>query len=597
MYKGSQSQPGHKEARGEMRAWKDRVRKNIYTENVDFQHTLSMYFNAADLERIEQDLTEFGAIVPTELEDWVAENDHRLNYPRVENYNGIGEVENRIVHHPSLIESGVLISGTGLLEKLARLGGMKEGHALYFLSNHVGEAGHGCPIICSYEVARLLRKLPNSIPNQDYVIERLLDRNYRTAYTASQFLTEVTGGSDVGKNATLAWQDKEGNWRITGEKWFTSNANAEVNIITARYDETKMGTKGLAVFMVPSHLENGKRNSYVFRRMKEKFGTKALASAEIDYHDAMAYPLGPVEVGFNTLMSEVIHHSRIALSVAVLAFGSSAYRIARIYADHRSAFGKKIINYPLVQENLSNMRCEILAGIAGVYRLIDIQDKIDLGYYEDKEIVLFIRLMSNISKHLLSQWMVDVGHHAIDGMGGNGAIETFSAIPRLLRDTVVEENWEGSHNTLRVQVLRDLHKFRLDKVYFSALQDELEEVDNNDYKKKIESFLEVLKNQIEDLKKSDPEIQTLKIQDTIRFMGSIYYYTMLIKEGLDQKSIFGDDTKLQAAKLFKRKHIERKSPEWTDEYIGMLQRIIRKGQMTDSVLVSEAREPSFREFT
>ncbi len=575
MYKGNQSQKEHQSARSDMRIWRKKVQQNIYDENVDFQHTLGLYFNSTDFSKIEKGLSVFGKKVPNELEDAVMENDHRLNYPRIENYNGIGEVDNKIVHHPSLIESGSIIFKTGLIEKLARLGGMKEGYAFYFLSNHVGEAGHHCPLICSYEVVRLLRKLPNSIPNQDFIIERLLDENYRTAYTASQFLTEVQGGSDVGKNATLAYQDEEGNWRIKGEKWFTSNANAEVNIITARYDIDKKGTKGLAVFMVPSHLENGSRNTYVFRRMKEKFGTKALASAEIDYHDALAYPLGPVEVGFNTLMSEVIHHSRIALCIGVLGFGNSAYRIARHYADHRGAFGNKIINYPLVQENLANMRCEILASLAGSYALIDIQDKIDLGYYEDEQMKLFIRLMSNISKHLISKWMVDLCHHAIDGLGGNGAIETFSAIPRLLRDTIVEENWEGSHNTLRMQVLRDIHKFQLDELYMNVVSKESEAIKDNEHKTEINRFLIQLQDQIAALKAANQQLQTLKIQDTIRLMGCIYYYLSLVKEGLHMQVKSGDSTKLNAAKLFKSMHIDQSAPEWTDEYIEMLQSIIR----------------------
>ena len=591
MFKGNTSQQGHKIARQEMKAWKSKVEQNVYTENDDFRHTLSMYFNNHDLRTLEEELSNFGAIVPKELEDWVAINDHRLNYPRVENYNGIGEVDNKIIHHPSLIESGSIISKTGLIEKLAKLGGMKEGHAFYFLSNHVGEAGHHCPLICSYEVVRLLRKLPNSVPNQDFIIERLLDRNYRTAYTASQFLTEVTGGSDVGKNATLAYQDENGDWRIKGEKWFTSNANAEVNIITARFDKDKKGTKGLAVFLVPSHLPNGEKNTYVFRRMKEKFGTKALASAEIDYHDALAYPLGPVEIGFNTLMSEIIHHSRIALSVAVLAFGNSAYRIARHYADHRSAFGEKIINYPLVQENLAHMRCELLAGIAGIYHLIDIQDKIDLGFYDGDRMQLFIRLMSNISKHLLSKWMVDLCHHAIDGLGGNGAIETFSAIPRLIRDTIVEENWEGSHNTLRMQVLRDIHKFQLDEVFFDVLKTEVECLENT-YQEEINVYLKQLESQLEDLKSSSQSIQTLKIQETIQLIGAIYYYTLLMKEGLHQQNKLADKTKLAAAELFKVKHIKRTPITWNDNYIKTLQTIIRADYLQEKKAKVKSREAS-----
>ena len=574
MYNGNQSLEGHRKARSDMRAWKSKVESNIFEENIDFKHTLAMYFPADDLEKISEDLTQFGEIVPKELEQWVAINDHRLNYPAVENYNGIGEVDNKIIHHPALVESGSIIYKTGVVGKLTRLGGLKEGHALYFLGNHAGEAGHHCPLICSYETARLINKLTD-FPNADEIVSKLLETDYRKAYTASQFLTEVQGGSDVGKNATIAWKDDEGNWRIKGEKWFTSNPNAEVNVITARYDQQQDGTKGLSIFLVPSRLPNGERNTYSFRRMKEKIGTRALASAEIDYHDALAYELGPVKYGFQTLMKEVIHHSRLALGVSVLGMGSSAYRIARHYADHRSAFGHKIGQYPLVQENLARMRVELLAGTAGLYHLIDIQDKIDLGFYEDNSKTLFVRLMSNISKHLLSRWMVDLCHHAIDGLGGNGAIESFSALPRLIRDVIVEENWEGSHNTLRVQILRDIHKFKLDEVYFEVLEQEVNLIEDEQYRNELGRLLNHLQDLLVDMKAYSHDLQTLKIQKCIELMGTTYYYLTLVREGLHLQKSRQDETKLHAAALFKSMHIDESNLPYDDNYLKLIQSIIR----------------------
>ena len=194
--------PGHAYGRDRMREWLKRSQENTYTKNRDFQHTVR-YHLGEDCPTVDEELTAFGAEVPTTLDAAVTENDFRFNNPRIEAYNGIGDRIDRIVHHPGYATAGNLIYGTGIVSKLATLGGMREGMSFYFLANHVGEAGHLCPVVCNYETARVLR-LVEDFPQREAYIAKLEERSYDNNFTSSQFLTEVQGGSDVGANDTCA---------------------------------------------------------------------------------------------------------------------------------------------------------------------------------------------------------------------------------------------------------------------------------------------------------------------------------------------------------------------------------------------------------
>src|SRR5262249_43953173 len=161
-------------------------------------------------------------------------------------------------------------------------------------------------------------------------------------------------------------KDENGNWRISGEKWFCSNANADLILMTARYDPSIAGTKGLGLFLVPALLDSHEQNRYTFRRLKDKLGTRSLATAEMDFHQAYAIPIGKPEDGFKILMDNVLHSSRLFNTVCVLGMARRAYHIAMAYANHRMAFGHPIIDYPLVQENLARIKVENVSLTASI---------------------------------------------------------------------------------------------------------------------------------------------------------------------------------------------------------------------------------------
>lgn len=574
-----QERPTPKQSLGRdnMRQWLKLREANVYQRNSEFQHTLQFHLGASYNENHDA-LNRYGAIVPKELDAAVSENDYRMNNPRIDAYNGIGDRIDRVVHHPDYTVAGDYIYGTGLVKKLATLGGLKAGMAFYYLSNHVGEAGHTCPVICNYETARVL-KIVDDFPEREHYIEKLEQASYRDNFTSSQFLTEVQGGSDLGANDIRAWQDAQGQWFIRGEKWFCSNANAELMVISARRSLDREGTKGLSMFLVPSHKPDGSRNNYTMRRLKEKLGTKALASAEMDYHDAYAIPLG---ADFNLMLERVVHHSRIALAVAVSGMTNRALQFSLDFAKTRTAFGQGILNYPLVKENLAHIKADNLASVAGTYALIALQDQLDVETEPSTEandtLKSFSRLMVNIGKSIISKRSVDNIHHSIDGIGGNGAIENMSSLPRLFRDAVIFENWEGTHNTLYMQVLRDIHRYQHDQIYCSVISDIIKQLppEAQSQKDSAQQYLDKIQALLEQFQQSNHDLQTLIMQDICSSMANLYYYLCLVIEGLDYQQGEAGNSKLAAAELFNIKFMNSREIERDAAYLQLCEQVLQE---------------------
>lgn len=563
--------PGQEYGRDNMREWMKLRESNVFDRNKNLQHTLRFHLGD-EYGEIENSLSGFGAVIPTELDAAVTENDFRLNVPRIDPYNGIGERIDHVVHHPSYTVAGDIIYGTEIVKKLGTLGGLRDGMAFYLMANHIGEAGHNCPVICNYEVVRVLRLVEDFKEREEY-IRKLEEPSYTNNYTSSQFLTEVQGGSDVGANDTRAWQDDDGNWFIRGEKWFCSNANAELMVISARRSMDRKGTKGLSMFLIPAIKPDGSRNDFTMRRLKEKLGTRALASAEIDYHDAYAIPLGD---NFNFMLEKVVHHSRIALAVAVLGFSTRALQFSYDFARTRYAFGSNILQYPLVKENLATIKSDITACLAGTYDLIALQDKLDTEKLKGDEFVAFARMMVNIGKSVISKRTVDNVHHCIDGIGGNGAIENMSSLPRLMRDSIILENWEGTHNTLYMQLLRDIHRYQHDKAYIQVMNGLIDQLSSSVEKEKAQAMkhMESLESDLDKLKSCDEGQQSLMIKDVATDMANLYYYVVLLLEGCDQLEVEQQDNKLKCAALFYGNNISTDSQPNDAEYIALCDAVL-----------------------
>lgn len=523
----------HENSTKNLNAWEAAIKQNIYQNDEDFKHSIALYL-AGSCPQIDQELTAFAEIVIRELDPLVVENNLALNLPRIDHYDAVGNQVDQIVHHPSYEAAGNIIYQSRLLERMAKPGGMLEALAFMFLSSQTGEAGHNCPVACSAGIIRILQRT-GDFPLKSFYLQKLQVPSYTHNFTGAQFLTELQGGSDVGQNATEAYKDEQGIWRIRGEKWFCSNADAELILVTARFDKSISGTKGLGLFLVPARLESGERNGYTIRRLKDKIGTRSMATAEIDFEGAYAVPMGSLADGFKMVMENVLHVSRMFNTFCVLGMARRAYHIAYAYANHRVAFGNPIIHYPLVKEKLAGIKTENTALLASIFATVKLQDDFDAGRIKGEETKLLLRLLVNINKYISALWSVEHIHHALDTLAGNGAIESFSIIPRLLRDCIVCENWEGTHNVLRMQALKDITRYHVDDLFLQHIETILGNIEaDKEYLDTIRKGIGTLRKALQAFRSATPDLQSLQIKSIFDQMAILYSALQLLFEAADQ---------------------------------------------------------------
>ena len=416
----------------------------------EWESTRPTSFYDPALDRLGIDgLRGFGETVARVIEPAVATLEARRDRPMTDGH--------RVVFDPAYETAGRAVWASGVVGAPAH-----EQAALLYLLAHAGEGGHSCPVVCTAGLVRALRRhAPPEL--RERFLPPLLERDYDRAQRGAQFLTERQGGSDVGANTVAASRDGD-DWRLSGEKWFCSVADADQFVVTARPDGARAGTDGLACFLVP-HEVDGSRNGFRIRRLKDKLGTRALATGEIEFDGAVGFPLGALDEGFRIAVGVVLNTSRWLNAFGSAGLMRRAYLEAARFARVRTAFGRPIASFPLVRENLAVMKAESQAALASSLALTDLVARIDDGS-ASKEDTAWHRVLVNANKYVTSIETTSVVRRAIETLGGNGTIEDFSPLPRLYRDAIVFESWEGTHNVLCAQVLRDLE--RLDAVELVA---------------------------------------------------------------------------------------------------------------------------------
>ncbi|MDF1564089.1 MAG: acyl-CoA dehydrogenase family protein [Deltaproteobacteria bacterium] len=455
--------------RADLEAFDAHQPTNFWEADAHLRRVVAAWAGQETLEAWEAELSEFGAISATEIDPLVRLNDRVGNHPRLERWGPFGERLEAVEHHPSYHAAGRAIYGSGVIAALGEDGGVLRSQTLGYLSGLNGEAGHNCPAACTAGLVKALRAVGSEELKARY-LPRLLSTDYDELAHGAQFLTEVQGGSDVGANEVVARPGARGEpWELTGEKWFCSNVTADLILLTARPEGAPAGTRGLSLFLAPRRLPDGSLNHFAIRRLKDKLGTRSMASAELDLLGLRAWPLGPLEDGFKNMMTHVINTSRLWNAVGTAAIARRSHWVARGYAEHRRAFGAAIGRYPMVQETLADMRVEADAMVSGTFYLLHLADRLERGE-GDAALADFHRMAVNLNKMRGAQSGHEVVLSGVEVLGGNGAIESFSVLPRLLRDNVVYENWEGTHNVLLNQVLRDCRRLEVHEGFLSHLR-------------------------------------------------------------------------------------------------------------------------------
>jgi len=294
---------------------------------------------------------------------------------------------------------------------------------------------------------------------------------------------------------------------------------AGVAMVLARMEGSAEGSRGLSLFAVPWRKDDGSLNGIKIRRLKDKLGVRAVPSGEVEFEGALAYVVGDPKKGFYYMM-EALNLSRICNAVASLGIMRRAFNEALVYAERRNAFGKKLTDFPMIQESLAIMKSKLEVELATTFDLIKLFDKVTSGNASDEETALN-RLKIALVKKETAEQAIHFAHEAIEMHGGNGYIEDF-VTPRLLRDAQVLTVWEGTANILGLELLRLVNKFSAHLLFIDEMTERLDAVPESSWKLRISNAVEILAKDLTIFASLNPDNQTSEAKGLMRTMALLY---------------------------------------------------------------------------
>jgi putative acyl-CoA dehydrogenase len=333
--------------------------------------------------------------------------------------------------------------------------------AALYMTAMQAEAGFACPITMTFAVVPALRAQPEIAAEWEPLVTatsydpRLIPASEKGSAIAGMAMTEKQGGSDVRANTTFATPLNGGGagaeYELQGHKWFCSAPMSDMFLVLAQTDE------GLSCFLLPRILPDGSRNAFHIQRLKDKLGNHSNASSEIELHGAWARMVGEPGRGVPTII-EMVGHTRLDCVIGTAAGMRVAVVNAIHHTTHRSAFGKKLIDQPLMRNVLADLCVESEASTALAMRLARAYDEAhaDADAGEDSsDAQLFKRLATAVGKYWTCKRAPNHAFEALECLGGNGYVEE-SGMPRLYREAPLASIWEGSGNVMSLDVLRAL---------------------------------------------------------------------------------------------------------------------------------------------
>jgi len=333
--------------------------------------------------------------------------------------------------------------------------------AALYMTAMQAEAGFACPITMTFAVVPALRAQPELAAEWEPLITastydpRPIPASEKGSAIAGMWMTEKQGGSDVRANTTAATPlgggGPGGEYELSGHKWFCSAPMSDLFLVLAQTDE------GLSCFLLPRILPDGSRNACHLQRLKDKLGNRSNASAEIELNGALAHMVGEPGRGVRTII-EMVGHTRLDCVIGAAAGMRTGVVGATHHAAHRSAFGKLLIDQPLMRNVLADLCVESEASTALAMRLARAYDEAHADAeagMDDSDAQLFKRLATAVGKFWACKRAPNHAYEALECLGGNGYVEE-SGMPRLYREAPLASIWEGSGNVMSLDVLRAL---------------------------------------------------------------------------------------------------------------------------------------------
>jgi putative acyl-CoA dehydrogenase len=368
--------------------------------------------------------------------------------PELHTHDATGHRVDRVEYHPSyhVLMNRAFNAGLHSMAWKCQPGGFSARATLFYLWNQL-EQGTACPVTMTFASIAVFDQAPELARGwRAKVLADAYDPRpepiaRKSGATVGMAMTEKQGGSDLRAVATVAIPDGSA-WRLTGHKWFCSAPMSDGFFTLARLPE------GVTCFFVPRSLPDGTRNAFLIQRLKDKVGNRSNASSEIEYRDTWAERVGEPGRGIATLIS-MAHHTRFDIVVGVAGMMRAALNQALHHARHRSAFGKALVDHPLMANVLADLALEAEAATLLAFRLAQAFD----GAARDPAEAELQRALTPVAKYWLCKRMTVVATEAMECLGGNGYVEEHP-LARLYREAPLNGIWEGSANVICLDVLR-----------------------------------------------------------------------------------------------------------------------------------------------
>lgn len=377
------------------------------------------------------------------------------NEPELRSFDRFGHRIDQVDYHPAYHQLLSVSVGAGITSMPYEKGAPEAAHLeraiRTFLVGQI-EQGHLCPMSMTYAVMPALRKQPDVAAQWE---EALTSRSYDPGFAPASaksgvlmgmFMTEKQGGSDVRANTTVAIPvnggGPGGEYQLTGHKWFCSAPMNDAFLVLAQ------APGGLSCFLMPRWTPDGTQNVLSIQRLKDKLGNRSNASSEIEFSDAWARMVGEEGRGVATII-EMVNGTRLDCVIGATAIMRQAVTQAVWHVGNRSAFGKTLIDQPLMQNVVADLDIEAQAATSLMLRLASAFDRAP----HDEHEALVKRILTPVAKYWVTKRCSGLVSEALECLGGGGYVEE-SIMPRLYRESPVNAVWEGSGNVIALDVLR-----------------------------------------------------------------------------------------------------------------------------------------------
>ena len=436
----------------------DRHGVNFYATDPQLQALLKLYLPADLLAHLQPYFERMGKLAGGRVDELAGIADK--NPPVLEVRTRSGVDQQRIIKHPAYEELERIAYGEFGLQAISHRDDMLGWrgkmppivkYALTYLFVQ-SEFGLCCPLSMTDSLTRTLKKFGTPELVNKYLAQ-LLSLDWDEQAQGSMFMTEQAAGSDIAGTLTEARAHADGSWLLTGDKWFCSNPDAQFAMVLARVQGDPPGMKGISLFLLPRTLDDGSANHYRIVRLKDKLGTRSMASGEIRMDGAVAYLVGERGRGF-VQIADMVNNSRLSNGVRSAGMMRRAVAEAEFVAHERIAFGRRLEQMPLMQRQLDKLRVPAEQARTMVFQTAQTLMRSDAG---EPGAYALLRILTPLIKFRACRDARKATGDAMEVRGGCGYIEEWSD-PRLVRDAHLGSIWEGTSNIVALDVIRAIKR-------------------------------------------------------------------------------------------------------------------------------------------